>query len=96
MEERQFDEIVGMDVSYRTLQFASERLGLERLAPTQRRRINLIHGSLVYRDARLAGFDAAALVEVIEHLDRTRLATCERVVFEFHGLHVIVTTPNAE
>jgi 3' terminal RNA ribose 2'-O-methyltransferase Hen1 len=97
LEERQFDEIVGMDVSYRTLQFASERLGFERLAPMQRRRINLIHGSLVYRDARLVGFDAAALVEVIEHLDRTRLATCERVVFEFaQPSCVIVTTPNAE
>jgi 3' terminal RNA ribose 2'-O-methyltransferase Hen1 len=97
LQERQFDDIVGMDVSYRTLQFAADRLGLERLAPTQRRRISLIHGSLVYRDARLSGFDAAALVEVIEHLDPARLATCERVVFEFaRPSCVVVTTPNAE
>ena len=97
LQERQFDEIVGMDVSYRTLQFASDRLALDRLAPMQRRRINLIHGSLVYRDARLAGFDVAALVEVIEHLDAARLATCERVVFEFAKPScVVVTTPNAE
>jgi 3' terminal RNA ribose 2'-O-methyltransferase Hen1 len=97
LDERQFDDLVGMDVSYRTLQFASDRLGLERLAPMQRRRIHLIHGSLVYRDARLGGFDAAALVEVIEHLDAARLAACERVVFEFaRPSCVVVTTPNAE
>ena len=29
----------------------------------------LFQGSLLYRDSRLNGFDAAALVEVIEHLD---------------------------
>ena len=39
----------------------------------QRERIQLLQGALTYRDARLAGFDAAALVEVIEHLDPPRL-----------------------
>jgi 3' terminal RNA ribose 2'-O-methyltransferase Hen1 len=63
----------------------------------QRSRIELIQGSLTYRDQRLNGFDAAAIVEVIEHLDAPRLATFERIVFEFAGpTHVILTTPNAE
>ena len=39
-------------------------------------------GSLTYRDRRLSGFDAAAVVEVIEHLDPPRLAAFERVLFE--------------
>ena len=39
----------------------------------QRKRIQLMQGSLLYRDKRLNGFDAAAVVEVIEHLDRPRL-----------------------
>src|SRR5262249_23479076 len=57
----------------------------------------LLHGSLVYRDERLAGFDAAAIVEVIEHLDAERLGTFERAVFEFAWPGtVVVTTPNAE
>lgn len=95
--ERQFTEIVGMDVSYRALEGAANRLHLERLPPMKRERIRLIHGSLMYRDARLTGFDAAAIVEVIEHLDSPRLAAFERVVFEFaRPAMVVITTPNAE
>ncbi len=51
----------------------------------------------MYRDARLGGFDAAAIVEVIEHLDSPRLAAFERVVFESaRPSTVVVTTPNVE
>jgi 3' terminal RNA ribose 2'-O-methyltransferase Hen1 len=97
LADRQFEEIVGMDVSWRTLEIAAGRLKLDRLAPAQRNRVRLIHGSLVYRDVRLTGYDAAAVVEVIEHLDRPRLAAFERVVFESaRPGTVVVTTPNAE
>jgi 3' terminal RNA ribose 2'-O-methyltransferase Hen1 len=97
LDERQFTRIVGMDVSYRSLEMAADRLKLDRMAPKQRERITLLHGSLMYRDDRLAGFDAAAVVEVIEHLDRPRLAAFERVAFEFaHPKLIVVTTPNAE
>ncbi len=86
-----------MDVSARTLEIAEERLKLDRLPEKQRARIKLIQGSLTYRDNRLAGFDAATIVEVIEHMDPDRLDAFERVVFEFAkpGL-VVVTTPNVE
>ena len=51
----------------------------------------------MYRDKRLAGFDAASVVEVIEHLDPPRLSAFERVVFEFaRPRTVVVTTPNKE
>jgi 3' terminal RNA ribose 2'-O-methyltransferase Hen1 len=97
LDDRQFAEVVGMDVSYRTLELAQSRLHFDRMPPKQRERIRLLHGSLIYRDARLAGFDAAAVVEVIEHLDAPRLAAFERVVFEFaRPVTVVVTTPNAE
>ena len=86
-----------MDVSWRALEIATERLKLDRLAPAQRERVRLIQGSLTYRDSRLAGYDAAAVVEVIEHLDPPRLAAFERVVFEFAKPGtVVITTPNAE
>jgi 3' terminal RNA ribose 2'-O-methyltransferase Hen1 len=63
----------------------------------QASRVKLLHGSLTYRDKRLSGYDAAALVEVIEHLDSFRLPALERVVFEHArpGV-VVVTTPNVE
>jgi 3' terminal RNA ribose 2'-O-methyltransferase Hen1 len=82
LENRSFERIVGMDVSYRSLEVAQKRLRFEQLPPTVRQRIELIHGSLMYRDKRLSGFDAAAVIEVVEHLDPPRLAAFERVVFE--------------
>jgi len=97
LSEKQFETILGMDVSWRSLEIAKERLRLDELPERQRSRIELIQGSLTYRDQRLNGFEAAALVEVIEHLDAPRLATLERIVFEFaRPTHVVLTTPNAE
>jgi 3' terminal RNA ribose 2'-O-methyltransferase Hen1 len=95
--EPSIGELVGMDVSHRSLERASERLRLDRMPEKQRQRIKLIHGSLMYRDKRLEGFDAAAVVEVIEHLDPPRLAAFERVLFEFaRPKTVVLTTPNRE
>jgi 3' terminal RNA ribose 2'-O-methyltransferase Hen1 len=97
LADGQFERIVGMDVSVRALQYAGERLHLDRLPPAKRQRIQLLHGSLMYRDLRIAGFDAAACVEVIEHLDSPRLAAFERVVFEFaRPRTTAITTPNRE
>jgi 3' terminal RNA ribose 2'-O-methyltransferase Hen1 len=97
LAEKQFETILGMDVSWRSLETAKERLRLDELPERQRSRIELIQGSLTYRDQRLNGFEAAAIVEVIEHLDAPRLATFERIVFEFATpQHVVLTTPNAE
>ncbi len=97
LKDKVFAEIVGMDVSIRSLEIAERKLDLERLPDAQRKRIKLIHGSLIYRDARLAGFDAAAIVEVVEHLDPERLAAFERVVFEgARPVNVVLTTPNRE
>ena len=97
LQEKSFSEIVGVDVSHRALQIANERLRLERMPTRMRDRIKLMQGSLTYRDKRLAGFDAAAVVEVIEHLDQSRLAAFERVLFEFAKPNtVVLTTPNVE
>jgi 3' terminal RNA ribose 2'-O-methyltransferase Hen1 len=97
LADKQFEQIVGLDVSHHVLEAAAERLHLDRLPERQRRRIQLLHGSLTYRDARLSGYDAAAVVEVIEHLDPPRLSAFERVLFEFARPEtVIVTTPNIE
>jgi 3'' terminal RNA ribose 2''-O-methyltransferase Hen1 len=97
LKDGQFTEVVGMDVSYRALERAQERLRLDRLPPAVRERVRLMQGSLIYRDRRLENFDAAAVVEVIEHLDPPRLAAFERVVFGFaRPKSVVVTTPNVE
>jgi 3' terminal RNA ribose 2'-O-methyltransferase Hen1 len=97
LAEKAFTEIVGLDVAHRALELAADRLHLDTMPPLQRARLTLLQGSLTYRDRRLEGYDAAAVVEVIEHLDPPRLAAFERVLFDFArpGL-VVVTTPNAE
>jgi 3' terminal RNA ribose 2'-O-methyltransferase Hen1 len=95
--ETQFEGIVGVDVSSRTLERAADRLRLDRMPAMQRQRLKLMQGSLTYRDRRLEGFDAAAVVEVIEHLDPPRLAAFSRVLFDCaRPGTVVLTTPNVE
>lgn len=97
LAEKGFSEIAGMDISLHALARASRRLHLDRLPAGRRQHLNLFQGSLIYRDKRLAGYDAAAVVEVIEHLDSARLAAFERVLFEFaRPQAVVLTTPNQE
>lgn len=97
LKDPAFAEIVGVDISHRALEIAHSRLRLDRLAPRQRDRVELFQTALTYRDRRLAGFDAAAVVEVIEHLDVPRLRSFERVLFgEARPGAVVVTTPNSE
>ena len=94
---RQFEEIVGVDASLHSLERAEKRLKLDHMAERQRARFKLLHGALTYRDRRLEGYDAATLVEVIEHVDPDRLPALERVLFEFMTPPtVIITTPNRE
>jgi 3' terminal RNA ribose 2'-O-methyltransferase Hen1 len=97
LREKQFKTILGMDVSPRTLEMARDKLHLDRLPERDKQRITLIQGSVVYRDKRLLGYDAAAVVEVIEHLDPSRLEAFGEVVFgHARPGSVVVTTPNAE
>jgi len=97
LKEKTFQQIAGVDVSQRALEIAKTRLDLERMPQAQRNRIELFQGALTYRDKRFEGFDAACAIEVIEHLELSRLPAFERVVFEFaRPSMVVVTTPNAE
>lgn len=92
-----FEQITGLDVSYRALEVAKERIDRLHLTHQQRNRLQLIQGALTYQDKRIQQYDAATLIEVIEHLDLSRLTTFERVVFEFaQPKTVVVTTPNIE
>jgi 3' terminal RNA ribose 2'-O-methyltransferase Hen1 len=63
----------------------------------QRARIRLLQSGLTYTDARLRGYDAAVLMEVVEHLDPDRLPALEHAVFGAAApATVVVTTPNVE
>jgi 3' terminal RNA ribose 2'-O-methyltransferase Hen1 len=97
MKNRQFERILGVDISSRDLEIAADRLHLDELSESQRQRISILHGALTYRDKRLAGFDAAAAVEVIEHIDPPRLGAFADAVFGVARPRTLVlTTPNTE
>jgi 3' terminal RNA ribose 2'-O-methyltransferase Hen1 len=97
LADRAIEQVVAVDVSVRALQFAARRLRLDGMSEQQRQRVQLFQSALTYRDGRLAGLDAAVLMEVIEHVDPPRLAALERTVFGYAApATVVVTTPNAE
>ena len=97
VKDKSFTTLIGLDASSRDLERARERLKLDLAGGPSRERVRLLHGALTYRDMRWAGVDAAALVEVIEHLDEDRLPALADAVFgAARPKTVIVTTPNAD
>ncbi|TYB68477.1 3' terminal RNA ribose 2'-O-methyltransferase Hen1 [Nonomuraea sp. PA05] len=92
-----FARVSGMDVSPMALTIAARKLRLDRMPDARRARLTLFQGALTYTDKRLSGYDAAVLMEVIEHVDPPRLPALEQVVFgRARPRHVLVTTPNVE
>ncbi len=97
LAEPAFTEILGVDVSAHALEVAARKLRLDRMPERQAARIQLVQSGLTYTDARLRGYDAAVLMEVIEHLDPERLPALEHAVFGAAvPTTVVVTTPNVE
>jgi 3' terminal RNA ribose 2'-O-methyltransferase Hen1 len=95
--DRRFTEIVGTDVSPAALTVAERRLRLDRLPQRQRDRVRLWQSALTYTDDRLRGYDAAVLMEVVEHVDPERLPALEGAVFgHARPVTVVVSTPNVE
>ena len=94
---KEFTEIVGAEASTRSLEIAERRLKLRRLKAADRERIRLLQTGLTYRDRRLEGFDAAAVIEVVEHIDPERLRAFEQALFgHARPRLVVLTTPNRE
>ena len=97
LREPSVARVLGVDVSHRALERTAQRLHLDTMPDRQRDRVDLLQSSLTYADARLAGLDAAVLMEVIEHVDPQRLGALEQTVFgAARPGTVVVTTPNAE
>lgn len=93
----EFTAITGADASVRALEIADRRLKLKRRRQSADGRIRLLHTGLTYRDERMAGYDAAAVVEVVEHIDPERLDAFERMLFgHARPALVALTTPNRE
>ena len=106
IKEKSFTTLAGSDVSVSALERAADRLKLEPpwedreytiKTAGQKKHLKLFQSSLYYRDKRFKGYDAAVIVEVIEHLDQSRLPSFESIIFtDAAPLTVIITTPNKE
>jgi 3' terminal RNA ribose 2'-O-methyltransferase Hen1 len=95
IKEPSFTEILGVDVSARALEVAAKKF--ERTPDRVKQRLTLRQSALTYVDQSLAGYDAAVLMEVIEHVDEPRLPALEHSVFgAAKPATVVVTTPNVE
>lgn len=97
LAEPSFSLVIGADVSARALTYAERRLHVDTMSERQSVRLRLFQSSVTYRDERLEGLDAVVLMEVVEHVDESRLPALARSVFGAArpGL-VLVTTPNVE
>lgn len=98
MEEEQFDRILGIEVELRALSGARYKLKLHKQPPAKANRVRLVQGSVTYRDSILRqNFDAAVSIEVIEHMEPTRLDLFGMVLLgDCRPRIAVVTTPNRE
>ena len=97
-ERPEFTELAGADASAWLLEMAKHRLRKarkKRAGPD--RDVELFQTALTFRDERLEGYEAATLIEVIEHIEPNRLDTLEEVVLgRIRPAILLVTTPNRE
>jgi small RNA 2'-O-methyltransferase len=90
-----FSRIVGVDASASALQVAARRL--EAAATPQADRLTLQCASFADADHGWIGFDAAVMLETIEHVPPAELSAVEHSVFSIlQPAMVVLTTPNHE
>ena len=91
----EFRRLLGIDIDEQVLAEARFNLGLDLLQPNPQ--LHVCYGSFEDADRRLHGFDAAVMLETIEHIEPSRLSGVEHTVFHTLDLDtVVITTPNQE
>ncbi len=79
LSDDQFTEVVGLESSAAALAEARAMLAAELDAPVPR--LRLLNASYLDHHPALAGFDAATMVETIEHIPPGQLSRVEQAVF---------------
>ncbi|NMT62371.1 methyltransferase domain-containing protein [Marinobacter orientalis] len=95
LADDQFDVVTGLEDSGVSLRQA--RSVLAHYLDDDPARAHLIRGSYAESNPALAGYEAAAMVETIEHVRPEQLSRVERAVFgEYRPGCLFMTTPNRE
>jgi 3' terminal RNA ribose 2'-O-methyltransferase Hen1 len=96
IRERQFSKIVGIDTSEEALVIARSMVAQHDNMDAPER-VSILHASYTAFSEDMAGFDAALMVETIEHIHPQNLSAVEKAVFTCcKPRTVIITTPNQE
>ena len=94
-EDPQFTTITGLEPSGISLQQARQMVAP--YVTDSPDRIGLIRGSYTDSHPQLANYDAAAMIETIEHVRPEQLSRVERAVFaQMRPRQLFMTTPNQE
>ena len=84
-----FERIVGVDPSLSALAIAK--------SVNSTKQCTFLQGSFLSSELNLQGFDAAAMVEAIEHVEPNQLSRVEHTVFSvWRPKFIVMTTPNSE
>jgi len=95
LRQPQFVDVVGVEQSGVSL--AQARTVLAEHLQGDAPRLRLLRGSYMDRNDTLRDFEAAAMVETIEHVEPRSLSVVERTVFgQFRPRLLYMTTPNRE
>lgn len=95
LAEPQFEQVVGVEQS--GLSLAECRRMLAPHLSGERPRLTLINASYADKNRALIGFEAAAMVETIEHVYPRDLSKVELAVFgQYRPAQLLMTTPNYE
>ena len=90
-----FERLSGIDIS--PVSIAQAREVLRQVCGAREKQIELELASFTASDSRLKGFDAAVLLETLEHIELRHLHLVESAVFGcYRPLNVLITTPNQE
>jgi 3' terminal RNA ribose 2'-O-methyltransferase Hen1 len=95
LADKQFEQVTGLEDSGVSLRQA--RTVLANHLNDSPPRVRLIRGSYAETNPDLAGYEAAAMVETIEHVRPEQLSKVELAVFgEYRPACLFMTTPNRE
>jgi len=93
--EPQFEQVIGLEQS--GLSLAQCRTMLAEHLTVGNSRLRLIAGSYTEKHPVLVGFEAAAMVETIEHVPPQDLSKVELAVLgHYRPDHLLITTPNRD